>query len=87
MGGRYTGKEDPKLAFTVKSRVVQKGAEEMESSHKYTKRLAQEHSPYLLQRAHNPVKFLRFSVILYLFNAFFSLSWEDSHLWACGKVE
>jgi hypothetical protein len=86
MGG-ILARRDPTLAFTVKSREVQKGVEDMESSHKYTKRLAQEHSPYLLERAHNPVKFLWFSVLLCLFNAFFSLSWEDSHLWACGKVE
>jgi hypothetical protein len=86
MGG-ILARRDPKLAFTVKSRKVQKGVEDMESSHKYTKRLAQEHSPYLLQSAQNPVKFLWFSVPLCLYNAFFSLSWEDSHLWACGKVE
>ncbi len=46
---------DQKLAFSVKSGEVQKGAEDMESSHKYTNRLAHEHSPYLLQHAHNPV--------------------------------
>jgi hypothetical protein len=34
---------------------VQKGAEDMDSSHKYTNRLAHEHSPYLLQHSHNPV--------------------------------
>ncbi len=48
-------RRDQKLAFSVKSGEVQKGAEDMDSSHKYTNRLAHEHSPYLLQHAHNPV--------------------------------
>jgi hypothetical protein len=71
-------RRDQKLAFSVKSGEVQKGAEDMESSHKYTNRLAHEHSPYLLQHAHNPViPLLSFSFQKYhLYVKSSPLSWE-----------
>lgn len=37
--------------------------DEGSASHKHTNRLAKEHSPYLLQHAHNPVSFLGLAVI------------------------
>ncbi|KAG0480975.1 hypothetical protein HPP92_011833 [Vanilla planifolia] len=48
------------LRFTARRRTLQSlrvfsMAESSRASHRYTNRLASEHSPYLLQHAHNPV--------------------------------
>ncbi|CAM6078188.1 unnamed protein product [Sphagnum tenellum] len=52
--GILAGK-DQKLTFAAKSAEVQKAAEDMASSHKCTNQLAQQHSPYVLEHAHNLV--------------------------------
>ncbi|CAK9862838.1 unnamed protein product [Sphagnum jensenii] len=53
--GGILARKDQKLTFAAKSAEVQKGAEDMASSHKCTNQLAQQHSPYVLEHAHNLV--------------------------------